>query len=129
MSMTFKCRSVAELTERIERLAQVFPEGVGQAMHEEAGIIMNESAPQVPVDTGFLRSTGYVKDPYQEGQTITVEMGYYANYAAPVHDIPDPPVHHEVGKAHFLSDPFDAKAPELPRRIVERVESYLGGSD
>ena len=127
MSMTFTCRSPEELKEKIKRFAQVFPDGVKQALWEQASIIMNESKGQVPVDTGFLRSTGYVNEPFDEGSKIAVEMGYYANYAAPVHDRPDPPVHHEVGKAFFLADPFEEKGPDLQRNIVARVEEMLGG--
>ena len=127
MSMTFTCRSPEELKAKVQRLAQVFPDGVKQALWEQGRLIMNESVEQVPVDTGYLRSTSYVNDPFEEGGKIAVEMGYYANYAAPVHDRPDPPVHHEVGKALFLADPFEKKGPDLQRNIVARVEEMLGG--
>jgi len=124
MSMTFTARSPDELREKIERLSEVFPDGVKQALWERASVIMNESKEQVPVDTGYLRSTGYVGEPFDEGTRIAIELGYYANYAAPVHDIDRP---HYVGKSHFLSDPMEYLGPGLAQEIVERIEEMLGG--
>ena len=135
MSMTFVCKSPEELEAKIQRFARVFPDGVKEALWQEGSLIMNESVEQVPVDTGYLHSTSYVNDPFEEGGKITTEMGYWANYAAPVHDIPEPPAvskggrsaHHDAGKAFFLSDPFEARGPNVQKNIVARVEQMLGG--
>ena len=124
MSMTFTVRSPEDLRAKLDRFVQVFPGGVKEALWDEAHVIMNQSVGQVPVDTGYLRSTSYVNDPFEEGGKIAIEMGYYANYAAPVHDID---IGHYVGKSHFLSDPFEMLAPSVMENIVLRVEQKLGG--
>ena len=124
MSMTFTARSPDELREKIERFSEIFPEAVKIALFERASVIMNQSKEQVPVDTGWLRETGYVADPWDEGGKITVELGYYATYAAPVHDIDIP---HYVGKWHFLSDPMEYLGPGLQQEIVNRISEMLGG--
>jgi hypothetical protein len=135
MSMEIHCKSPEDLIKEINRLTSVFPDGVKQALWEQANAIMNDSSEQVPVDYGYLRASRYVNDPYSEMNKIGIELGYWANYAAAVHGIPEPPMkseggrsaHHEEGKWHFLKDPIDAHAPELNGRIVLRVEQMLGG--
>lgn len=135
MSMAFEVKSPAELKAIIGRLTRIFPDGVAQAMWVKSNVIMNEALPQVPVDFGYLRSTAYVNDAVIDASGVSVEMGFYAKYARPVHEIPEPPMrsvggrsaHHEHGKWHFLKDPLDEHIKELPADIVAQVEAYLGG--
>ena len=60
--------------------------------------ILDRAQTKVPVDTGFLKSTGYVKQ-LSDG----FEVGYDADYAIYVHEMP---YKHEVGQSKFLEDAY-----------------------
>ena len=137
MSITVTCRSPEELQEALFRFKRTFPDGVKRALWLYARLVMNDAQKEVPVDYGYLRATGYVNDPYDEADRIVCELGFYATYAAAVHEIPEPPMkskggrsaHHEHGKWHYLSDPLDAHQPEMVKYIVENVEAMYGGAE
>lgn len=112
-------RALAELGERALFEA-------GKALYAEAELIMTESKKQCPVDTGTLRSTGYVEEPEHSGDQATVQMGYggpAAPYAVVQHERLD--FKHKVGKAKYLEDPVKAAAPKLPRALAERLRRVL----
>jgi len=135
--ITKRVRSPEELIEALNRFQRTVPEAVKRALWLYGRLVMNDAQRQVPVDYGFLRATGYVNDPYDEADRICLELGFYASYAAAVHDIPEPPMkskggrsaHHEHGKWHYLSDPLDAHQPEMVKYIVENVEAMYGGEE
>lgn len=88
---------------------------------EATGIMTVSKASFVPVDTGALRSTGYVK-PAQD----FVELGYggpAAPYALVVHE--DLEAHHTVGSAKYLERPFRDATRGLARRLIARLRSTL----
>jgi len=124
----------AEILRKLEELIKEVPDRVGQAAKDEADLIMTVSKEeQVPVDEGILRASGYVLDPVVTADTITVEMGYSAPYAAAVHEIPPPGesnpegapsgrhATHRHGKWKFLEDPANERAPKILENIVKRA--------
>ena len=135
MSMEIHCKGPEELKAKLKRFTEIFPDGASQALWEQAQLVMNDSAEEVPVDTGYLRSTRYVNDPFVDAGHIKVELGYYANYAAPVHDITPPPAKskggrsavHMVGKWMYLNDPMESRGPKFNQKMVSRLEQMLGG--
>lgn len=136
MSITFTCRSPEEMQAAVRRFSQVFPEGVKRALWMYARLVMNDAQERVPVDFGYLRATGWVGEPYIDMERICIELGFYASYAAAVHDIPEPPMkseggrsaHHEHGQWHYLLDPLTEHDPEMIPYIIEQVEAMLGGA-
>lgn len=74
-------------------------------------------ASYVPVITGYLRSTGYVKQPTWQGRQVSVELGYSASYARAVHDAPP---ERGQGKNQYLWRP----AVEVATTGRERLERW-----
>lgn len=75
-----------------------------------------DKPPRVPVDTGFLQSTGYTEPAKIEGKHILASIGYSANYAVYVHDNLNGRIKHYKrpgSGAKFLSTHLDARRPEL----------------
>lgn len=123
----------AMLTEFGERAAQ----SLGANLYKEAQGILAASQPLVPVDTGALRSSGYVTPPQREGDTVTVFVGYGGpaakinpktgestdGYAIYVHENLE--AHHPVGSAKFLEIPFNEATRELDARLAEGIRSDM----
>ena len=81
-----------ELREKLRRLgAAALPAG-GRSLFESAENIMSISKEQyVPVETGTLKSSGFVQPPDFEGKSVSVYLGYggvAAPYALAVHENP-----------------------------------------
>ncbi len=127
MSVEVEVSSPEEIAARLRRFAEIFPDGVGTALYLVANDpIMNEAKADAPVDSGYMRSTGYVNEPVLEKGSIDVELGFYANYSAPVHDRTD--LHHTTGTDHFLSKSLERNASTVKQRILEQIESAFGGA-
>lgn len=119
----FECRGPEDVQRVLEELAAVVPEEVAEALYREGEGVMSDSKRMTPVDTGFLRASGYVNEP-GAGPAIEVELGYWARYAAPVHDRTN--ARHANGSALFLQMALDEHVPGMGRRIVDRVMARLG---
>lgn len=94
------------------------------ALYVEGEMIMSASKPLVPVDTGALRSSGFVNPPAVSlggfGKDVEVVLGYggaAAGYAAIVHN--DLSAKHTVGQALYLEEPSLAAIPGMPQRIAD----------
>lgn len=112
---------------------------VVQGMVYEAEQIMAESKNfYVPVKTGTLRSSGFVRKPAWKGDTVWVEMGYGGAaqaYAIIVHERPDRPgMKHGMtaggkpGQRKYLQTPFEQRAPVLPARLAAWCDFLRGAS-
>jgi len=137
MRITVEVKGTEELHRVLEKLGERAQAELGKALYAEAELIMTESKKQVPVDTGTLRASGFVKEPETKGGKVEVELGYGGpaskvnpktgqrteEYAYWVHERLD--LKHEVGKAKFLEDPVKAAAPKLPRAIADRLRHVL----
>lgn len=116
--------------------AKVIP-ALGRALYREALGIIEQSKGLVPVDTGTLRSSAYVKPPERQGSRITVEFGYGGpaakinpktgqsadGYALFVHENLES--FHAVGIAKYLELPFLQARPGMSARIVEAMRANL----
>lgn len=126
MSETFfRCDSPEDVQRVLRELIAAVPEEMAEGMWREGERIMNDSKRMTPVDTGYLRASGYVNDPTISSDGVEVELGHWANYAAPVHDRVN--VQHETGTARFLEMALDEHVPGIGRRIVDRVMKRIGG--
>lgn len=85
---------VAEMKKAEKRLERAAEQGC----YAGAEILRNESLRIVPVQTGFLRGSAFKpRNIGGRGFKCDIVVGYTANYAAFVHEIPNPP--HAHGKA------------------------------
>lgn len=112
-----------ELQAKLERFATQFPKEAGGALLAEAEIEMTESKRRVPVDTGALRSSGFVEGPNFTPRAIECVLGFggpAAEYAAAVHE--DLDAHHPTGEAKFLERPLMEAAPYLLGRLADRLD-------
>lgn len=132
-----KVEGLDQVKARLAAFVTKYPEQVKSSLKTEAELIMTDSKKEVPVDTGSLRSSGFVDQPKQTGQTISIKLGYggiatkinpksgeiTAVYAIYVHENMN--VHHEVGKAKFLQDPIYKAKNRMLFRIASRVKRLL----
>ena len=112
---------------------------LGRQLFREASGILSASAGLVPVDTGALKSSGYVADPKREGDVIEVVLGYGGpaaqinpktgestdGYAVMVHENLE--AHHPVGSAKFLEMPFDQATQGMATRVAAAMKGELSG--
>jgi hypothetical protein len=99
---------------------------LGGALFREAESIMADSKLEVPVDTGALRSTGHVELPRRENSEIVVECGYggpATPYALRQHE--ELEFRHRVGKAKYLSDPFNRHTKGMDERLAADIRSRM----
>lgn len=129
-------RSVAQLMEQFGTRAL---SALAQELYREGEEIMAASKPLVPVDTGALRSSGYVQPPVIDGTVVRVTLGYGGpaakinpktgqsteGYAIFVHENLE--AHHPVGMAKYLEIPFDAAKHGMVRRLIAGMRKRLSG--
>lgn len=110
---------------------------LGKALYGEAQGIMAASEPLVPVDTGALRSSGYVTPPEEDGDRVVVYLGYGGpaakinpktlestdGYAIYVHENLE--AHHPVGCAKFLELPFNQATEGMGARIANTMRADM----
>jgi len=94
--------------------------GAKKALIESAKGVMSQSVLEVPLDTGALSTSGYIEDPKEIGNRISITVGYggandkrnpesgkmASEYAMVVHETPE--YHHSEGKWKYLEDPIRA---------------------
>jgi len=96
----------------------VAPLLVSDRMSAAALEVFNESQDRVPVSSGRLKRSGYIKMPYVN----VLEIGYTAPYALEVHEF-----HPTASK--FLEDPFRRVFAKFNARFTESRDSnavFLG---
>lgn len=118
-------RGDREVRRALQQLGNRAPTVVGNALFSESLPIFTESQTQVPVDTGFLKSGGYITPPAMNSNGAHVEIGYTAPYAPEVHENLSAR-HAPPTKSKFLSDPLNAATPGFRNRLMTRLRSVLG---
>lgn len=84
------------------------------------------SVREVPVDTGVLRASWVAPPPMVRPFGVTAYVGYggaASRYAVVQHERLD--YRHAVGKAKYLSDPFQRLQPQLVASLAKTVVQYL----
>lgn len=112
--------------EAFGRTLRALPEaallGAAAGLYQEAEAIMTDSKEIVPFDLGVLSDSGFV-DPWRDGDTVYVMMGYggaAAAYALIQHE--DLTLRHPNGReAKYLEKPLMARVPDMSSRIGEHV--------
>jgi hypothetical protein len=96
------------------------------ALAEEASVVFARSQMLVPVDTGLLRSSGYVSPVQADGKTSYVEISYggpASAYAMIVHE--GFARHAEPTQRKYLEQPLYERAPTFSRNIGMRMKDIL----
>ncbi len=112
---------------------------LGRNLYKEGLGIMASSQGLVPVDTSALRSSGYVMEPVQEINMVTVYLGYGGpaakinsktgestdGYALIVHENLE--AFHPVGSAKYLEMPFDQAKRGMGARLANGIREDMHG--
>lgn len=137
-----RLKGLEDIKRALKRFGARAERAAGKGLYAEGELIMGESKPLVPVDTGALRSTGHVQPPRREGRGVTVTMGYggpagtegvtaegrgrYVGYAWKVHE--DLAAHHTTGQAKYLEVPALRAAPTSHLRVGAIMLADLQGA-
>lgn len=135
----YKTGSGKTITQMLTERGQKAAVSLGKQLYLEGSGILAASQGLVPVDTSALKSSGYVSEPEQEGDRITVNIGYGGpaakvnpktgestdGYAIYVHENLE--AFHPVGTAKFLEIPFNAAQKGMGGRIAAGMKADLAG--
>lgn len=95
--------------------------------------LLSESKKIVPVATSNLQKSAYKKE-FREGGMWWSEVGYSAEYALPVHEIPAPPAVSEGGRSamhnpprrwKYLEEPYLELLPTYNEKIAREIKKAL----
>ena len=126
MEFTYNKADVTQLLDKLARSESKCNTFALKLFKQQANVIKTESLSQVPVDTGTLKSSFFIKQLNKN----TIYLGYggfgevYINpknkmpvtsYMIKVHE--DLTVHHDIGNAKFFENPL--------RRAEERLSNLL----
>lgn len=137
---SYRSASGRSISETLAQYGERVAHSLGKQLYREAQGIMAASQGLVPVDTGALRSSGYVDEPKREGDTIEVLLGYGGpaaqinpktgestdGYALRVHENLE--ANHPVGGPKFLELPFDQASRGMDDRVAKGIKADLGRS-
>ena len=102
-----------------------------QELEKSAQTIKAEAIAQTPYETGKLEKSVYVRvsrNKRQPGLVAGASARYHGyNYAGIQHEAThfDHPI---KGKAHYISDPFNAEVRKLKRRLRRKLKVKKSGS-
>lgn len=111
------------LAAALEQLGQRIADTVAKSLHSSAELTMTRSKSEFcPVDTGFLKSSGYVKTT-TDGPIIETTLGYNADYAIYVHEINK---RYRNGKQwKYLETPLKQDLPSYEKAMRDAVEGLM----
>lgn len=133
--MPVRLQGTKALNRRFRKLrgASFFVRTVAQNLYLEAELIMGKSKKQCPVDQSTLKNSGHVWPPEITSSEVKVTMGYGGaaeSYAIYVHERitsrkTGKKIHHPVGKAKFLEDPFLTERPKVEARMATKIRGSI----
>jgi hypothetical protein len=108
---------------------------VNRLYEQLKGVMKISQDEYVPVDTGNLRDSGFVDEPFRaDDQNALVYMGYRASYAAAVHEIPPRgegispsgrTANHPHGQWKYLETPLnewsEGMLPGLGKEVMDDI--------
>lgn len=132
MTLDFDARVTGQerLGPKLGAVQRAIAQELAAALYQECEATMAVSKAQyAPVETGALRSSGFVEPPKVSGTTVVVRLGYGGaakEYALIVHERLG--VNHPVGQAKYLETPVLERLPGMATRIRARVAGAVGRS-
>lgn len=97
------------LLKELRRLEKDAPGAVARALYQQGVAVLGDAIRRAPVETGVLRSSGYVAPPQEEGGHAVVEVGFGTAYAEVQHDREDFE-HPQGGEAKYLEKAVASQA-------------------
>lgn len=117
--ISFKIQGMEQLQQTLKSMPKRVQNEMGRAMRDEAVAVLAKAQELVPYDTGYLMSTGDVRDVRKNQHRTDIEVSYTAPYAVHVHEDPR-------GRGwKWLSKAFQARMSGLSRRIADRLRKAL----
>jgi hypothetical protein len=133
MQISFKVSGVPKLKANMLRINERLPRGLKAAAMEEVQQVMQESQSQVPVVTGTLRDSAFIRQDHMGNITFGYGDSKAAinpntgesprKYMIAVHERLD--VQHPQGKAKFLEDPVNAFAQTAEQRFTDKLKKFF----
>src|ERR1035441_109186 len=129
--------SVTGLKQLTDKLLSNMPkarQAVKAELYQFSEEVMKDSLEVVPWLTGTLAGTGKVQSPVEDGNVITVTMGYgdeAVGYALYVHEEMNSPKGNPINWTRpnsgpkFLENPLKAKQDQLPGRLKTVLTAAL----
>lgn len=112
-----------ELLAELDRLISAFPKAAAEALFEEALLIENASAREVPVEHGTLLRSRKTTTGKLFGDDAVV-ISYGTNYAIYVHERTELR-HASPTKAKFLEDPVNKAKDGWEERLAGRIQKKV----
>lgn len=126
-AMEVRTTGLDKVLENLNALPEQIISALGRALYQEGEGLMAEAKPITPIDTGVLRSSGFVKPPAVTDNDIVVEVGFggaAASYALIVHERLDA-YHNPPTQAKYLEEPFNRRTKGYNERIARAVIATL----
>lgn len=137
MNITITESGTQPIINKLSDFIKKYPLVAANILKEEAEHIITESKLEVPVDTGSLKDSNYIKDPVINSSNISITLGYGGNnvkinpksgqatnvYAIEVHE--NTRNSHRTGKAKFLIDPIERNVSRLTQRLRNSIDALL----
>jgi len=111
-----------EVESRIAILREIAPEALAAATYMATSTVISTAMRLTPVDTGWLRSSRYVRMPKMSGNKFSIEAGFSASYAVYVHQINKDYI---VGEWKFLSTAVNYHASSMLSDIARIAAGML----
>lgn len=115
------------LIEALKGAARRSPEVLGAALYEEGEMAFRQTQKEVPIRKGYLKNSGRLHQPVQDGAgNVEVAITYgstAARYAAAVHDLDKN--YRNGRKWHYVADPIMARVQGMEGRLVKRIDRIL----
>jgi len=116
----FKIHGIKIIQQNLKKVNAEMRQAVAASLYEKALKIENLSVKMVPVVTGTLKRSHFVKKPKAGDEKPKAQIGYNTKYAAKVHEI-------SRRGWKYLERPFNSETmdliPWLRRRIAENLKS------
>jgi hypothetical protein len=87
MTVRITVPNIGNLVAKLKKLPPKVQTAFYEGLLKEAGAIMDNAQTRVPVVTGRLRSSAFIRDEKRKGKR-DITLGYDAPYAVYVHEIP-----------------------------------------
>lgn len=129
-----KTQGLKNLSRQLKEKPEKVLHALEKSMYQEMEGIITQAKELTPVDTGALRSSGFVRLPERAGSTVNVVAGFGGpagsgnvgetnrkdvGYAVRVHE--DTVVFHPVGMAKYLEIPYKKALAGMVERIRNDV--------
>ena len=115
------------LADALKRIPSHMTNILEKSLYEEANVIFNESQKLVPVDTGALKTSGFVHAPRRENNRVFVRVTYggsAAHYALYVHETLYAR-HTAPTQAKNLETPLYRQLPVIIRNLTIRINHMM----